>query len=107
MNSNQIMSACPFHFNPIGTKNLAGSFARHHAVILFRQGTFRASKAMPRVARVNVISKQEEDQYAPLARAILGGLTLSGLVTVFLVPTAYLLIHRKEERAPVEVGAQL
>ena len=37
------------------------------------------------------------EQYAPLARAILGGLTVSGLVTVFLVPTAYLLIHRKEE----------
>ena len=37
------------------------------------------------------------EQYAPLARAILGGLTVSGLVTVFLVPTVYLLIHRKEE----------
>jgi multidrug efflux pump subunit AcrB len=36
------------------------------------------------------------EQYAPLARAILGGLTVSGIVTVFLVPTAYLLIHRKE-----------
>ena len=36
------------------------------------------------------------EQYAPLARAILGGLTVSGVVTVFLVPTAYLLIHRKE-----------
>jgi multidrug efflux pump subunit AcrB len=38
------------------------------------------------------------EQYAPLARAILGGLTVSGIVTVFLVPTAYLLIHRKEVR---------
>jgi multidrug efflux pump subunit AcrB len=36
------------------------------------------------------------EQYAPLARAILGGLTVSGVVTVFLVPTAYLLIHRKD-----------
>lgn len=36
------------------------------------------------------------EQYAPLARAILGGLTVSGIVTVFLVPTAYLLIHREE-----------
>jgi multidrug efflux pump subunit AcrB len=42
------------------------------------------------------------EQYAPLARAILGGLTVSGLVTVFLVPTAYLLIHRKEEHATAE-----
>jgi multidrug efflux pump subunit AcrB len=39
------------------------------------------------------------EQYAPLARAILGGLTVSGLVTVFLVPTAYLLIHRKKDHA--------
>jgi hydrophobic/amphiphilic exporter-1 (mainly G- bacteria), HAE1 family len=36
------------------------------------------------------------EQYAPLARAILGGLTVSGIVTVFLVPTAYLLVHRKK-----------
>lgn len=41
------------------------------------------------------------EQYAPLARAILGGLSVSGLVTVFLVPTAYLLIHRNEERSSV------
>ena len=46
------------------------------------------------------------EQYAPLARAILGGLTVSGLVTVFLVPTAYLLIHRKEEQTVTEVEAQ-
>jgi multidrug efflux pump subunit AcrB len=39
------------------------------------------------------------EQYAPLARAILGGLTVSVVVTVFLVPAAYLLIHRKEEPA--------
>ena len=39
------------------------------------------------------------EQYAPLARAILGGLTVSGIVTVFLVPTAYLLMHRNEEQA--------
>jgi multidrug efflux pump subunit AcrB len=44
------------------------------------------------------------EQYAPLARAILGGLTVSGTVTVFLVPTAYLLIHRKksESATPAE-----
>jgi multidrug efflux pump subunit AcrB len=39
------------------------------------------------------------EQYAPLARAILGGLTVSGIITVFLVPTAYLLIHHKEAEA--------
>jgi multidrug efflux pump subunit AcrB len=37
------------------------------------------------------------EQYAPLARAIIGGLTVSVVVTVFVVPAAYLLIHRKEE----------
>jgi multidrug efflux pump subunit AcrB len=37
------------------------------------------------------------EQYAPLARAILGGLTVSGIVTVFLVPSGYLLIHRRLE----------
>lgn len=42
------------------------------------------------------------EQYAPLARAILGGLTVSGLVTVFLVPTAYLLIHRGNSHAAAE-----
>jgi len=33
------------------------------------------------------------EQYAPLARAIIGGLTASVVVTVFLVPAVYLLIH--------------
>jgi multidrug efflux pump subunit AcrB len=42
------------------------------------------------------------EQYAPLARAILGGLTVSVIVTVFLVPAAYLLIHRKEEHTIAE-----
>jgi multidrug efflux pump subunit AcrB len=37
------------------------------------------------------------EQYAPLARAIIGGLTVSVLVTVFVVPAAYLLVHRREE----------
>jgi hydrophobic/amphiphilic exporter-1 (mainly G- bacteria), HAE1 family len=38
------------------------------------------------------------EQYAPLARAIIGGLSLSFLVTLFLVPAAYLILHRDEER---------
>jgi multidrug efflux pump subunit AcrB len=37
------------------------------------------------------------EQYAPLARAIIGGLTASVVITVFVVPAAYLLVHRKEE----------
>jgi len=33
------------------------------------------------------------EQYAPLARAIIGGLGVSVVVTVFLVPAVYLLVH--------------
>ncbi len=42
------------------------------------------------------------EQYAPLARAIIGGLTVSVVVTVFLVPAAYLWIHGKEESQEVK-----
>jgi multidrug efflux pump subunit AcrB len=40
------------------------------------------------------------EQYAPLARAIIGGLTVSVVLTVFVVPAAYLLVHRREEASP-------
>jgi len=40
------------------------------------------------------------EQYAPLARSIIGGLTVSVVLTVFVVPAAYLVIHRKEEQQP-------
>jgi multidrug efflux pump subunit AcrB len=46
------------------------------------------------------------EQYAPLARAILGGLTVSGTVTVFLVPVAYLLIHRHDQHATTDAEAK-
>jgi multidrug efflux pump subunit AcrB len=39
------------------------------------------------------------ESYAPLARALLGGLALSVLITVFLVPAAYLLVYGRKERA--------
>jgi multidrug efflux pump subunit AcrB len=40
------------------------------------------------------------ESFAPLARAIVGGLSVSVLFTVFLVPAAYILVHgrRKEAR---------
>ncbi|MDQ2840448.1 MAG: efflux RND transporter permease subunit [Acidobacteriota bacterium] len=44
------------------------------------------------------------EQYASLARSILGGLISSGIVTVFLVPAAYLLIHRREAEAEAISG---
>jgi len=37
------------------------------------------------------------EAYAPLARAIIGGLLVSVVVTVYLVPAAYLLVHRRSE----------
>ena len=37
------------------------------------------------------------EAYAPLARAIIGGLLVSVVVTVYLVPAAYLWFHSKEE----------
>jgi multidrug efflux pump subunit AcrB len=40
------------------------------------------------------------EQYAPLARSIIGGLLVSVVLTVFIVPAAYLLIHRREEAQP-------
>jgi len=42
------------------------------------------------------------EQYAPLARSIIGGLLVSVVLTVFIVPAAYLLIHRKEEAQPAQ-----
>jgi hydrophobic/amphiphilic exporter-1 (mainly G- bacteria), HAE1 family len=38
------------------------------------------------------------EQYAPLARAIIGGLAVSVTATVFLVPAVYLIIHGRRER---------
>jgi multidrug efflux pump subunit AcrB len=44
------------------------------------------------------------EQYAPLARAIIGGLGVSVVVTVFLVPAVYLLIHGRREKNVVVGG---
>jgi len=35
------------------------------------------------------------EQYAPLARAIIGGLTTSVILTVYIVPAAYLIVYRR------------
>ncbi|MGP8202166.1 MAG: efflux RND transporter permease subunit [Limisphaerales bacterium] len=37
------------------------------------------------------------EAYAPLAMAIIGGLAVSVVLTVFIVPAAYLLVHRNHE----------
>jgi HAE1 family hydrophobic/amphiphilic exporter-1 len=43
------------------------------------------------------------EAYAPLARSIIGGLLLSVVVTVYLVPAAYLWFHRKDNTATQEL----
>jgi len=45
------------------------------------------------------------EAYAPLARAIIGGLALSVVVTVYLVPAAYLWFHQKEDQPLQEKSA--
>ena len=45
------------------------------------------------------------EAYAPLARAIIGGLLVSVVVTVYLVPAAYLWFHNKEEHTAKEIPA--
>ncbi len=40
------------------------------------------------------------EAYAPLARAIIGGLISSILLTIFVVPAAYLLMYRHRESSP-------
>ena len=44
------------------------------------------------------------EQYAPLARAIIGGLGVSVVVTVFLVPAVYLIIHGREQKRIIVEG---
>jgi HAE1 family hydrophobic/amphiphilic exporter-1 len=40
------------------------------------------------------------EQYAPLARVIIGGLTTSVILTVFIVPAAYILMYRRTPYQP-------
>jgi HAE1 family hydrophobic/amphiphilic exporter-1 len=43
------------------------------------------------------------EQYAPLARAIIGGLTSSVLLTIFIVPAAYLLVYGRRNEETTDV----
>ncbi len=45
------------------------------------------------------------EQYAPLARAVIGGLGVSVVVTVFLVPAVYLVIHGRKQGPATEVAS--
>ncbi len=46
------------------------------------------------------------EQYAPLARALIGGLAVSVVVTMFLVPAVYLLVHgrRRGQHTATQAG---
>jgi Cu/Ag efflux pump CusA len=40
------------------------------------------------------------EAYAPLARAIIGGLGVSVVLTMFIVPAAFLVVYQKPEPLP-------
>jgi multidrug efflux pump subunit AcrB len=42
--------------------------------------------------------EEGSELYAPLARAVIGGLTVSVVLTVFVVPAAYLIVHRNRAK---------
>jgi multidrug efflux pump subunit AcrB len=44
------------------------------------------------------------EQYAPMARAIIGGLTSSVILTVFIVPAAYLLVYGRKHPSQPPAG---
>jgi multidrug efflux pump subunit AcrB len=48
--------------------------------------------------------EEGSELYAPLARAVIGGLSVSVVLTVFVVPAAYLIVHRS--RAKQQEGEQ-
>jgi HAE1 family hydrophobic/amphiphilic exporter-1 len=43
---------------------------------------------------------------APLARSIIGGLVASVVLTVFIVPSAFLVVHRRRHRKQASSDAQ-
>jgi hydrophobic/amphiphilic exporter-1 (mainly G- bacteria), HAE1 family len=49
--------------------------------------------------------EEGSEQYAPLARAVIGGLGVSVVVTVFLVPAVYLVIHGRMRENAAEVSS--
>jgi multidrug efflux pump subunit AcrB len=49
--------------------------------------------------------EEGSEQYAPLARAVIGGLGVSVVVTVFLVPAIYLVIHGRRKATAAEVAS--
>jgi multidrug efflux pump subunit AcrB len=48
--------------------------------------------------------EEGSELYAPLARAVIGGLSVSVVLTVFVVPAAYLIIHGRREKNAALAG---
>jgi multidrug efflux pump subunit AcrB len=46
--------------------------------------------------------EEGSELYAPLARAVIGGLSVSVVLTVFVVPAAYLIVHRSRAERSAE-----
>ena len=69
-----VVTACRIRLRPILMTSLATAFG-----------------LVPMALKLGVGS----EAYAPLARAIIGGLLVSVVLTVFVVPTAYLAVYRR------------
>jgi multidrug efflux pump subunit AcrB len=65
--------------------------------VLHRQG-MPLVQALLGMIPMAIGAEAGSEQYAPLARAVIGGLGLSVVVTVFLVPAVYLLVHGRDEK---------
>jgi multidrug efflux pump subunit AcrB len=79
----------------------AGGMAVHEAVALAGRVRLRPVLMTSLATIIGLLPMalklgEGSESYAPLARALLGGLTLSVIVSVLVVPTAYLLVYRNE-----------
>jgi len=47
------------------------------------------------------------ESYAPLAQAIIGGLGMSVLLTVFIVPASYLLVYGRRDGTAIKMEPEV
>jgi multidrug efflux pump subunit AcrB len=46
------------------------------------------------------------EQNAPLGRAVIGGLVIATIATLFFVPVVFSLLHRRGERPPIQLDPE-